>query len=120
MKYLIVALLSFSSLYGTEIMHEDRMGTDAKTIVKHEWLQLLVLSVTVGGLFLWTRTESRNDYRELRSFTESNLNTIRQDAKDFREMWAQETKEFHGKLERQDAEFKSALLLIEEKIKNRG
>lgn len=70
------------------------MTDDAKKIIKHEWAQLFVMAVTVGTLFLWCRAESRTDYRELRSITEA----IRQDAKEFREMWAKETKEFHGRL----------------------
>lgn len=41
--------------------------------------------------------------------TETHLEAIRQDAKEFRELWAQESKEFHGRL-----------VSIEERIKEKS
>lgn len=38
----------------------------------------------------------------------------------FQTVMYQEMKDFHGRLEKQDAEFKTGMLLIEEKIRNRG
>jgi len=78
----------------------DRLESE-KRILKHEWLQILVVTVTVFGLFLWMRGESRSDYRHLVTITDS----IRQDAKDFREMWAKETKEFNEKWAKESKEF---------------
>lgn len=57
-----------------------------------EWLQFLIVILTIGS-FLWM---ARSDYRHLDA-----------EIKDFREKWALETKDFHGRLEKQDAEFKA-------------
>lgn len=59
------------------------------------------LAVTIP-LFLWNRTEANSDRRMFYDL----LQGIKDDMKDF-----------HGKLERQDAEFKARLCAIEEKIK---
>ena len=48
-----------------------------------EWTQFFILIVTVGGLFLWSRSESRSDNRELRASTEAILNSIKEEIKDF-------------------------------------
>lgn len=81
------------------------MSQDAKDIIKHEWLQVLVMALTVAGIFLWCRSESKSDYRHM----DAQIQAIYQEIKDF-----------HGRLERQDAEFKDGMLLLEEKIKNKG
>lgn len=52
---------------------------DAHHIVKHEWLQVFVMAITVAGIFLWARTESKSDYRELRGCVEA----IHVEMKDF-------------------------------------
>lgn len=64
-----------------------------------EWTQFLILLVTIAGLFLWNRSESRSDYRHLEAGVNAQLNGIREEMKDF-----------HGRLERQDAEFKSFII----------
>lgn len=55
--------------------------------VEGDWSKVFIIAITVFGLFAWNRSESRADYRELRSFTETNLAAIHQEIKDF-----------HGKL----------------------
>jgi len=55
-------------------------------------------------LFLWNRAESRSDWRHMDAKLESTLQGIRDEMKDF-----------HGRLERQDAEFKCHLLAIQGK-----
>jgi hypothetical protein len=45
-------------------------------------------------LWLWNRTESRADNRRALDLIES----ISKDMKDFREKWAEESKNFHGQL----------------------
>lgn len=85
------------------------MSQDARSIIKHEWLQVLVMVVTVAGIFFWCRSESKEDYRHMEANLNTNLQAIYQEMKDF-----------HGRLERQDAEFKSGILLLEEKIKFRA
>lgn len=66
-----------------------------------EWIQFLILLISVGGMFMWlksdialNRTEAAADRRDL-------LTIIRE--------IQQENKDFHGRLERQDAEFKGIL-----------
>jgi hypothetical protein len=44
-----------------------------------EWTQFLVMLVTVAGLFLWNRSESRSDNRETREL----IDAIHQEIKDF-------------------------------------
>lgn len=48
-----------------------------------EWTQFLILIITISGLFLWSRSESRADSRRCEDLIEA----IKQDLKDF-----------HGKL----------------------
>ena len=69
-----------------------------KSEVNMDWLQVLVL---LGGnfamilpLWLWSRSEANADRRELHGIMED----FRKDNKEFREKWAQESKEFHGRL----------------------
>jgi len=61
-----------------------------------EWYQVLTIIVSVGGLFLWTNSKidrlSENVMKEM--------------------------KDFHGKLERQNAEFHGWVRLMDEKTKN--
>ena len=64
-----------------------------------DWIQfatfLIANTVFTLTLWLWARTESRTDHREIVSL----VNAIQLEMKDF-----------HGKLERQDAEFKAHLM----------
>lgn len=74
------------------------MSEDSKTIIKHEWLQVLVMTITVAGLFLWTRSESKADYRHMETHTDTHLQAIRAEIRDFNQKWMDETKDFHGRL----------------------
>lgn len=59
-----------------------------------EWTQFLILIATLGGLFLWNRSEARNDYRDLKE-------TQAQDRKEILNLIRaieQEMKDFHGRL----------------------
>ena len=69
-----------------------------QSIANHEWTQLATVLITIFGLFLWSHSEYREGHKELRASTESQLSAIRQDMKEFREIWSQETKDFHGRL----------------------
>jgi hypothetical protein len=66
-----------------------------------EWTQFLIMILTMGGLFFWNRSESNADRRDM-------VNLIIQ-IKD-------EMKDFHGRLEKQDAEFKASVLVLEGQI----
>lgn len=68
------------------------------------WIQVLVLAfgnlAWMLPIFFWLRSESRADYRA----TLAMIDSIQKEMKDF-----------HGRLERQDAEFKSFMRHQEEK-----
>lgn len=64
-----------------------------------EWTQFAIFFIGVFGLWLWNRTESRADARETRQM----IFAIQQEMKDF-----------HGRLEKQDAEFKAFMRGIEQ------
>ncbi len=71
---------------------------------------LFVASIAIViTLFIWNRTESRSDYRHL----DSQLTAIRDLIKSIQD----EMKDFHGRLERQDAEFKGKLALQDAEFK---
>lgn len=59
-----------------------------------DWTQFALFFLGVGGLWLWNRAEANADRREIHALLEA----MRQDAKEFRENWANESKEFHGRL----------------------
>jgi hypothetical protein len=44
-----------------------------------EWAQVATIVIANLGMFLWARTESRNDYRELRAL----IDAIQAEMKDF-------------------------------------
>lgn len=64
-----------------------------------DWTQFGIMLVTFTGLFFWNRTESRADHRHMEATMTCMMNGIRDEMKDF-----------HGRLERQDAEFKAHLM----------
>ena len=72
-----------------------------------EWYQVATIVAANLGLFLWTVRQSRADYLHCQRSIES-----------FKDVMTKESRDFHGKLERQDAEFKLRLVNIEEKTKN--
>ena len=55
-----------------------------------DWVQFCIFFVGVVGLFIWTRTESRADYRHL----EEKMDEFRKENKEFHA----EMKEFHARL----------------------
>ncbi len=73
-----------------------------------EWTQFAIVLITFAGIFIWNRTESRADYRNMDAKLESNRNLtieIYKEAQNFRiearEMIAaiqEEIKDFHGRL----------------------
>lgn len=48
-----------------------------------EWSQFVILIITIFGLFMWSRSESRSDYKHLEAKTESILRAIQDEIKDF-------------------------------------
>jgi hypothetical protein len=77
-----------------------------------DWTQFYILIITLGalfiallsstiGLFIWNRSESRSDMRMFAALHNDILI---------------EMKDFHGRLERQDADFKAHLMYEHKKI----
>ena len=62
-----------------------------------EWTQFIIMFLGMAGLFAWNRAEANSDRRESHNL----IRAIQEEMKDF-----------HGKLERQDAEFKAHMLYI--------
>jgi hypothetical protein len=77
-----------------------------------EWVQFIILIVAMGGMFFWNRTEARADARHfdqetkelrremidvMRGF-QTSVDAIKEDGRMFREQWAAESKDFHGRL----------------------
>lgn len=59
-----------------------------------EWTQFLILIVTIGGLFLWSRGESRADARHF----DAENKQLRRDLIDTVRAIQEEMKDFHGRL----------------------
>lgn len=59
------------------------MSNESKSIIKHEWLQVLVLAITVFGTFLWCRSETKEDYRHMEASLNSQIQAIQEEIKDF-------------------------------------
>ena len=74
-----------------------------------DWVQLVSFFGGIAALFFWGRSESRADNRQMLSLMQGiqqQIGAIQQEMKDF-----------HGKLERQDAEFKAHILYEHKKGK---
>lgn len=81
-----------------------------------DWTQFFGFILTIGGLFLWNRSESNSDRRDMMTM----IRSIQEEMKDFHGRMERQDAEFKCRMEKQDAEFKSGFLLLEEKIRNRG
>jgi len=68
-----------------------------------EWYQVATIVIANLGLFLWTVRQSRADYLHCQRSIES-----------FKDAMFKESKDFHGRLERIDSEFKMRLLALAE------
>jgi hypothetical protein len=71
-----------------------------------EWVQFAIFFIGVFGLFIWNRAESRADIRHMDNQLRANSALIREIHNEIHS----EMKEFHGRLERQDAEFKAHMM----------
>lgn len=70
---------------------------------------------TVIGMFMWATGHASADTKSLKESTENSITAINRGMYEFREKWAEETRDFHGRLERQDAEFKAFMRAEEQK-----
>jgi hypothetical protein len=66
--------------------------------MNESWLQIICLFFANAALIMWFRAESRSDYRHMDAKIEANLQGMRQEMKEFREIVQAEMKDFHGRL----------------------
>lgn len=71
-------------------------------MVKMDWLQFLLLILSMGGMFSWLRSDIALNRSESSADRRDILQILRE--------LQSEMKDFHGRLERQDAEFKAHLM----------
>lgn len=71
-----------------------------------EWVQFVIFFIGVFGLFLWNRAEARSDARHYDAQLKANTELFREIHRET----LTEMKDFHGRLERIDAEFKAFLM----------
>lgn len=55
------------------------MSSDARTVIRQEWYQVIFMALTVIGVFLWSRSESKADYRHM----DAQIQAIHEEVKDF-------------------------------------
>lgn len=59
--------------------------------IKVQVFELLALLITIVSLFLWCRSDAKDDYRQMQQRTEALIDVIRQESHT-------EMKDFHGRL----------------------
>jgi Flp pilus assembly protein TadB len=70
-----------------------------------EWTQFIILALAMAGMFFWNRAEARADARksdadnkELRRELIEVMRSLHEEGRIFREQWAAESRDFHGRL----------------------
>jgi hypothetical protein len=71
-----------------------------------DWLQVLSLFLANAGLIVWFRSESRADNRQVLDL----IVAIKDEMKDFHGRLERQDAEFKGRMEKQDAEFKAHIM----------
>jgi len=71
-----------------------------------DWSQVLTIIAANLGIFLWLRTESAADRRQMQTESAADRRDILHLIREIKD----ELKEHHGRLERIDADFKSHIL----------
>src|ERR1700678_3816299 len=77
-----------------------------------EWVQFVIFFLGVFGLFIWNRAEARSDARHMDAQVKSNRDLIfevHRETASLIQGIRDDMKDFHGKLERQDAEFRGIM-----------
>lgn len=74
--------------------------------IPSDWVPVLSVIISNAALFFWSRSESRQDARHL----DQKIELIRSETNEMIQAIHQEMKDFHGRLERMDAEFKAHIL----------
>ncbi len=80
-----------------------------------DWTQVLTIIGANIVLFFWLRTESNSDRRQMQQESAADRRDLLQLIREIKD----ELKDFHGRLERQDSEFKSHLMYLHEE-RNKG
>lgn len=74
--------------------------------MSESWWQVLSVFIGNAALIAWFRAESRADWRHM----DAQVNSIREEIKDFHGRLERQDAEFKGRLAQQDAEFKSFIM----------
>lgn len=80
-----------------------------------DWTQVLTIVGANIGIFLWLRSESSADRRQMQQDAASDRRDLLQIIREIKE----EMKDFHTRLALQDQEFKMRLCAIEERNKGK-
>lgn len=70
-----------------------------------EWIQIISLFLANAGLIVWFRAESRNDWRHM----DAKLDAYQRDTTQILNSIKDEMKDFHIRLEKQDADFRETM-----------
>jgi hypothetical protein len=93
-----------------------------------DWIQFAIFFIGVGGLWLWSRSESNSDRRDMINLVLAGQKEAREEnklfrekwdaeSKLFREKWDAESKDFREKWMEESKDFHGRLIAIEEKNK---
>jgi hypothetical protein len=63
-----------------------------------DWIQVLTIIFGNLGIFLWIRTESRNDMREFSADMRNDMKIFSSEIRQWKEEINHEMKDFHGRL----------------------
>lgn len=87
-----------------------------------DWIQFIIFIGSIVGLFFWNRSESRTDIRHMdykleenRRETNNKIEEWRKETNTILEAIRQDIKDFHSRLEKQDAEFKAHMIYLHHK-----
>lgn len=83
-----------------------------------EWTQFIIFIGSFVGLFFWNRSESRADMRHMDAKVEEHRKETNITIRHMETLISaihEEMKDFHGRLEKQDMEFRMRFLAIEER-----
>ena len=83
--------------------------------MSESWIQIISLFLANAGLILWFRSESRSDWRHMDAKLDGYIRSIQEEMKDFHGRLERLDAEFKGRMEKQDAEFKAHLLYVHSK-----
>jgi len=77
---------------------EQPQNSEKRTSLFREHLEFIILMVTLIGVFVWVKTESRADFRSLDSKIDTLITEMHAESMAFHAKLSEESKDFHGRL----------------------